>query len=62
MKFIVLLVHQNGSAIPMMRDDGYTMHEFATAAEASAAGANTMMGSHFGFEVLRWSAGVMEVI
>lgn len=62
MKWIVLITHQNGSAIPLMREDQYTMHEFDTAKEAGDAARMTAMGQRFGYTILRWDHGVVEVL
>lgn len=62
MKYYVLLIHQNGRPLPLMEEDGYTMAEFDTPGAAADAARSTLMGSHFGWNVIAWQGGIAEVI
>ncbi len=56
--FFVILNTQNGGVAPLVTgDDGEELALFDTEAEASRAGMNNPLGSHFGYEIFERGAG-----
>ena len=54
MRFVVLLNHQNGKAVPVLAEDEYTMREFWSYDEADAFGKHSRFGGTFGYHALPW--------